>query len=69
MVTSSILSPSDCTPQALADFENLVTEAGTVDPKANTAHSRRFSTVVSKGIKWASRRSGCAETPPVELSE
>ena len=33
MVTSSILSPSDCTPQALADFEKLVLEAGTVDPQ------------------------------------
>src|SRR5215203_395614 len=33
MVTSSILSPSDCTPQALADFENLVIEGGTVDPQ------------------------------------
>jgi GNAT superfamily N-acetyltransferase len=33
MVTSSILSPSDCTSQALADFENLVNEAGTVDPQ------------------------------------
>lgn len=32
MVTSSILSPSDCTPQALADFENLVIEGETVDP-------------------------------------
>jgi GNAT superfamily N-acetyltransferase len=32
MVTSSILSPSDCTPDALADFESLVIEAGTVDP-------------------------------------
>lgn len=33
MVTSSILSPADCTPQALADFEKLVIEAGTVDPE------------------------------------
>jgi GNAT superfamily N-acetyltransferase len=33
MVTSSILSPSDCTPRALADFEKLVIEAGTVDPQ------------------------------------
>jgi len=31
MITSSILSPSDCAPQALADFENLVTKYGTVD--------------------------------------
>src|SRR6476646_8842404 len=33
MVTSSILSPSDCTRQALADFEKLVIEGGTVDPQ------------------------------------
>ena len=33
MITSSILSPSDCTPETLADFENLVIEAGTVDPE------------------------------------
>jgi predicted GNAT family N-acyltransferase len=33
MITSSTLSPSDCSPQALADFENLVIEAGTVDPE------------------------------------
>ena len=31
MITSSIFSPSDCTPEALADFKNLVIEAGTVD--------------------------------------
>ena len=36
MVTSSILSPSDCFPQALADFENLVTKYGTVDPEGLT---------------------------------
>jgi len=33
MITSSILSPADCTRQALADFEKLVIEAGTVDPQ------------------------------------
>jgi GNAT superfamily N-acetyltransferase len=33
MVNSSILSPADCTPQALADFEKLVIEARTVDPQ------------------------------------
>lgn len=33
MVNSSILSPSDCTPQALAEFEKLIIEAGTVDPR------------------------------------
>ena len=36
MVTSSILSPADCTPQTLADFEKLVIEAGTVDPQGLT---------------------------------
>jgi GNAT superfamily N-acetyltransferase len=33
MLSSSILSPTDCTPQALADFEKLVIKAGTVDPQ------------------------------------
>jgi GNAT superfamily N-acetyltransferase len=33
MLTSSILLPIDCTPQALADFGKLVIEAGTVDPQ------------------------------------
>jgi predicted GNAT family N-acyltransferase len=33
MISSSVLSPSDCTPEALADFEHLVIEAGTVDPQ------------------------------------
>ena len=36
MITSSILSPADCTPQTLADFEKLVIEAGTVDPQGLT---------------------------------
>jgi Acetyltransferase (GNAT) family. len=43
MVTSSILSPSDCTPQALADFEKLVTKAGTVDPQGLTQRIRDAS--------------------------
>ena len=43
MVTSSILSPSDCTPEALADFENLVIEAGTVDPQGLTQRIRDAS--------------------------
>jgi GNAT superfamily N-acetyltransferase len=43
MVTSSIRSPSDCTPQALADFENLVIEAGTVDPQGLTQRIRDAS--------------------------
>jgi GNAT superfamily N-acetyltransferase len=40
MVTSSILSPADCTPQTLADFENLVTKYGTVDPEGLTQRIR-----------------------------
>ena len=43
MVTSSILSPSDCLPQALADFENLVTKYGTVDPEGLTQRIRDAS--------------------------
>ncbi len=43
MITSSILSPSDCTPQALADFENLVIEARTVDPEGLTQRIRGAS--------------------------
>jgi len=43
MVTSSILSPSDCTTQALADFENLVIEGGTVDPQGLTQRIRDAS--------------------------
>ena len=33
MVTLYILSPSDCTPQALDHFENLYNKYGTVDPE------------------------------------
>ena len=40
MITSSVLSPSDCTPEALADFESLVIEAGTVDPEGLTERIR-----------------------------
>jgi predicted GNAT family N-acyltransferase len=43
MITSSILSPSDCTSQALADFENLVTKYGTVDPEGLTQRIRDAS--------------------------
>jgi predicted GNAT family N-acyltransferase len=43
MITSSTLSPSDCSPQALADFENLVIEAGTVDPEGLTQRIREAS--------------------------
>ena len=40
MLTSSILSPSDCTAQALADFEKLVIEGGAVDPQGLTQRIR-----------------------------
>jgi len=43
MVTASILSPSDCSPQALADFEKLVVEGGTVDPQGLTERIRNAS--------------------------
>jgi hypothetical protein len=33
MLTSSIVLPSDCTPQALTDFEKLVVEGGAVNPQ------------------------------------
>jgi RimJ/RimL family protein N-acetyltransferase len=40
MLTSSIFSPSDCTAQALADFEKLVLEGGAVDPQGLTQRIR-----------------------------
>src|SRR5947207_11325960 len=40
MLTSSIFSPSDCTAEALADFEKLVLEGGTVDPEGLTQRIR-----------------------------
>src|SRR5262245_45624564 len=43
MVTSSILSPADCTPKALADFENLIREGETVDPEGLTQRIREAS--------------------------
>ena len=43
MITSSILSPADCTPQALADFEKLVIEGGTVDPQGLRQRIREAS--------------------------
>jgi GNAT superfamily N-acetyltransferase len=43
MITSSTLSPSDCTPEALADFENLITKYGTVDPEGLTQRIRDAS--------------------------
>ena len=41
MVISSILSPGDCTPQALADFEKLLVAAGTVDPEGVSQRIRK----------------------------
>jgi GNAT superfamily N-acetyltransferase len=46
MVTSSIVSPADCTPQALADFEKLVIEAAAVDPQGLTQRIRDASQLV-----------------------
>jgi GNAT superfamily N-acetyltransferase len=40
MLTSSIFSPSDCTAEALADFEKLVLEGGAVDPQGLTQRIR-----------------------------
>jgi GNAT superfamily N-acetyltransferase len=40
MLTSSIFSPSDCTAQALAEFEKLVVEGGSVDPQGLTQRIR-----------------------------
>ena len=43
MLTSSIFSPSDCTAQALADFEKLVIEGDAVDPEGLTQRIRNAS--------------------------
>lgn len=43
MTTSSVLSPSDCTSKALADFEKLVVEAGAVDSQGLTRRIRGAS--------------------------
>ena len=43
MLTSSILSPSDCTAQALANFEKFVIEGGAVDPQGLTQRIRNAS--------------------------
>src|SRR5437764_10995096 len=40
MLTSSIFPPSDCTAEALADFEKLVLKGGTVDPQGLTQRIR-----------------------------
>jgi len=39
MVTFTVLSPAECAPKALADFESLVREGQTVDPgRTNAAY-------------------------------
>jgi predicted GNAT family N-acyltransferase len=43
MPTSSILSPSECTTEALADFEKLVIEGGAVNPQGLTQRIRNAS--------------------------
>ena len=43
MLIFSIFSPSDCTPQALTDFEQLVIEGGAVDPQELTQRIRKAS--------------------------
>jgi predicted GNAT family N-acyltransferase len=43
MLISSIFSPSDCAPQALADFEKLVIEGGAVDPEGLEQRIRKAS--------------------------
>jgi GNAT superfamily N-acetyltransferase len=43
MLTSSVFCPSDCTAQALADFEKLVIEGGAVDPRDLEQRIRKAS--------------------------
>jgi GNAT superfamily N-acetyltransferase len=43
MLNSSIFTPSDCTEQALADFEQLVVEGGAVNPQGLTERIRDAS--------------------------
>jgi len=43
MLTSLIVSPADCTAEALADFEKLVLEGGAVDPEGLTERIRNAS--------------------------
>ena len=43
MLISSIFSPSDCTPQALTGFEQLVIEGGAVDPQGLAQRIRKAS--------------------------
>jgi GNAT superfamily N-acetyltransferase len=43
MLTSAIISPSDCPEQALADFEKLVVEGGAVNPQGLGERLRKAS--------------------------
>ena len=43
MLSAYIVSPADCSRRELADFENLVIEAGTVDPQGLTQRIRDAS--------------------------
>ena len=43
MLTSSIFVPSDCTAQALAEFEKLIIEGGAVDPEDLAQRIRKAS--------------------------
>jgi GNAT superfamily N-acetyltransferase len=43
MLTSSVFLPSDCTAQALADFEKLVVEGGAVNPQGLAERIRNAS--------------------------
>jgi GNAT superfamily N-acetyltransferase len=43
MLTSSIFLPTDCTAQALADFEKLVVRGGAVNPEGLTRRIRNAS--------------------------
>jgi predicted GNAT family N-acyltransferase len=43
MLTSSVFLPSDCTAQALADFEKLVIEGGAVNPQGLAQRIRNAS--------------------------
>jgi GNAT superfamily N-acetyltransferase len=64
MIPSSIHSPSDCTPEALADFEDLVIEAGTVDPKGLTHRIRdAFRLLFLRESKWQLVGAGALKRP------
>jgi hypothetical protein len=55
MLTSSIFSPSDCTEQALADFEKLVIEGAAVDPQGLTQRIRNAFRLLflRTSLEWA----------------